>query len=146
MDYSEFRSRFDVSRETFDALNHYKKLVLKWQKSINLISPNTVHEIWSRHIIDSCQFANLIVSRETSIVDIGSGGGFPGIVLAILGYHNLTLIESDNRKGIFLHEVARELSLPITIVSDRIEKVTIDSPDIITARACASLEKLFELC
>lgn len=144
MDYESWPTGFDVSRETFEKLEAYHRLLLKWQKSINLISPNTINDVWHRHILDSAQFIKHIDGRASTIVDIGSGAGLPALILSIMGI-NIHLIESDQRKCIFLKEVSRALQLDTTIHNERIEKCAIDSVDIITARACASLDTLLDL-
>ena len=145
MNYDELTKEFNVSRETYNKLSKYHDLVIKWQKSINLISNNDIANIWERHIIDSLKLLPFL-PKDKNIVDIGSGGGFPSIILAISGY-KVTLIESDKKKTIFLSEVIRELKLDANIINKRAEKLdkTDVCADIITARACASLEKLFSI-
>ena len=145
MDYESFSKRFSVSRETYDDLIRYCDLLLHWQRRINLISPHSITHIWERHILDSCQFASYLVSRETKIVDFGSGAGLPAVILSILGYNNIHLIESDQRKVIFLEEVKRQLSLSYVVHTTRIEKTALSDVDIITARGCASLSNLLLL-
>ena len=135
----------DVSRETLDKLYLYESLLRKWQSKINLIGPSTVDHIWHRHFLDSAQLMPLIPSRETIIVDIGSGAGFPGLVLAILGYCHVHLVESDQRKCAFLKEVARQTQTGISIHHQRIEQFSLPHIDIITSRACSSLSKLINM-
>lgn len=145
----------NVSRETFDDLMAYKALVKKWQPHINLIANATVPEIWSRHILDSAQLFDLAPREAVSWLDIGSGGGFPGIVLAILlkgrckssGISaHMNMVESNGKKVAFLRTVSAALDLPVTVHQARIEDSydAILTPDIITARALASLTILFE--
>ncbi len=143
MDYQSFNSRFAVSRETFEKLSIYYDLLLLWQKKINLISTTTIHDAWERHILDSCQFANFIVPRETSIMDIGTGAGLPGLILAILGFRPITLVDSDQKKCIFLQEAAAKLNLKVTIIPQRIEHIKTSAASIITSRALAPLNQLF---
>lgn len=124
-------------------LKAYQALLLKWQKAINLVSPSTLDKAWHRHFHDSLQLASF-VPRETSVADLGSGAGFPGLVLAIarpdLKVH---LIESDERKGQFLKTVSRETQTVVQIHTARVEKLLPDlQVDIITARAFASLESI----
>lgn len=142
MDYEHFHKRIDVSRETFTRLETYVAHLLKWQQRINLISPKTIPDIWERHIIDSAQLASLIPNKETRIADLGSGAGLPGLILAIMGHQDVHLIESDERKSIFLSEAARVTDTKLTIHLARIESNPLNKFDIITARACASLEQL----
>ncbi len=128
-----------------DRLDHYHDLLLKWQKTINLVSPATLNNVWERHFEDSSQLIQYIPDHVKTIVDIGSGAGFPGLVIAIerpdIQVH---LIESDTRKCAFLRTVSREtLCENVTIHNDRIENVIgeIDA-DMISARALASIRQL----
>ncbi len=142
----------NVSRETFlervvSPLEAYVSLTLEWQKAINLISPATIPDIWWRHIIDSAQLFSLIPSHTKSILDIGSGGGFPAIVLSILADNQVafTLVESDRRKCIFLREAIRVARLQnITIITERVEKLPAQTFDLVTARALATTQQLMD--
>jgi len=139
------RRYFDVSRETEAALSRYAELLRKWTKKINLVAPSSLPNIWSRHFLDSAQLFSLCDSNG-HWVDIGSGGGFPGLVLAILGRNakeiRFTLIEADQRKAAFLRTVIRELDLPASVICERIELVDPQHADVLTARALASLDRL----
>ncbi len=140
----------DVSRETIERLQIYERLVRKWNPAINLISKATITEIWGRHIRDSLQIANILPQRRQNFADFGSGGGFPGMVLAIHAHDaqkdsRFTLVESDKRKSVFLRTVARETGIRCTILDARIENIDPLGADIVTARALASLSELFEL-
>lgn len=130
-----------VSRETIAKLEVYVSLLTQWNKRINLISHKDAEQIWSRHIQDSLQLTNLISSAR-SIIDLGSGGGFPGLVLAIVTDIPTTLVESDTRKAIFLREVIRQTQCNCKVLSQRIETIDVPAADIITARALAPLSKL----
>ena len=141
-----FAAGFDVSRETLERLRRYAETLVKWQKSINLAAPDSLNDLWRRHILDSAQLKPLLPPLTSSLADMGSGAGFPGLVLAILGVPNVHLIESDARKCVFLAEAARAAGLkagenPI-IHRARLEKVTDLAVDVVTARACAPLAKL----
>lgn len=136
-----------VPRETLDRLSHYVDLLLKWQRRINLISPDTQETIWQRHIDDSLQLFPLLPSRATHIGDIGSGAGLPAIPLALADpSRDWHLFESDQRKAVFLEEVVRSLDMPnVTIHCHRVEHVTastLPTFPVVTARACAPLKKL----
>lgn len=136
----------DVSRETLERLEVYVDLVRKWNPKINLVSKPSLDDIWQRHIADSVQLNNLAPSGDTW-VDLGSGGGFPGIVLAILGLEaatdrEFTLIESDHRKSTFLRTAIRELELKAQVLSQRIEEVPPLKADVLSARALADLDTL----
>jgi 16S rRNA (guanine527-N7)-methyltransferase len=134
-----------VSRETMEKLSCYVGLLEKWNKSINLISGASHDTIWERHILDSYQLIPFIHQKST-VLDVGSGGGLPAMVLAICHDTNITMVESDRRKALFLQEAIRELNLTnATIINQRIEAVSPQKPDIITARACAPLADFFSL-
>lgn len=138
-----------VSRETEDDLLQYEALVKKWQPHINLIANATLPDLWGRHILDSVQLFPLQADKK-SWLDLGSGGGFPGLVLAILlktsGGH-ISLVESNSKKAAFLRTVIAELDLPAQVYGFRIESMAgkVEIPDVITARALAPLASLFEL-
>lgn len=135
----------NVSRETFAALKDYEALVRRWTPAINLVSKNTVQDLWERHIADSAQvFLACDSSKARSWVDLGSGGGFPGLVVAILAKEltpalRVTLVESDLRKATFLRQAAQSLSLDLHVLSSRIESLAPQNADILSARALASL-------
>ena len=132
----------DVSREMLDKLSFYVQLLLKWNKSINLISKNTVDDLWTRHILDSAQLVKFIENKDLALVDIGTGAGLPGVILSILGVKNVTLVESDTKKCSFLLEISRILGLNLKIVNDRIENVKLNV-DLLTARGLSSLNSMF---
>ncbi|HCP82178.1 MAG TPA: 16S rRNA (guanine(527)-N(7))-methyltransferase RsmG [Octadecabacter sp.] len=133
-----------VSRETFQKLEQLSALIIKWTKSINLISPNSVAEIWDRHIVDSAQIYEIAPSNWSNWVDLGSGGGLPALVIAILDQERrpITLVESDQRKCLFLNTAKRELDLNLVVVNKRIESTELGSFDVMTARALAPLTDL----
>ena len=132
----------DVSRETAARLEAYGALLEKWNRSINLVSRAGMADLWRRHMLDSAQILDLIPAGSKRLVDLGSGAGFPGLVLAILGVEGVELIESDGRKCDFLAEAARLAGVSVIIHNQRIEEMAPSPADVITARACASLEKL----
>lgn len=128
--------------QAIEKLEIYTKMLLEWQSAINLVAPSTLPQIWERHILDSAQIYPLIVA-ENKVVDLGSGGGLPAIVLAILGAQHVTMVESDLRKSVFLREVSRETSLSnVTILNKRLEQTELEKSPVVTARALASLLKL----
>lgn len=149
-----FAATFGVSRETIDLLGTYETLLRKWQTTINLVAPSTLDSIWHRHFADSAQLLNFAPLAARSWLDLGSGAGFPGLVLAILLREKnpaarMTLVESDTRKAAFLREVARQTGTVVDIYAGRIENLStqakVPRADVITARALASLTKLLEL-
>lgn len=140
--------KINVSRETLERLDLYEALLKKWNKSINLVSQSTISEARERHFVDSAQIYQLAPKNWQIWCDMGSGGGFPGMVIAILAAEfnpvgRVFLLESDQRKATFLRTVAREAGVKAEVVSDRIEKVDPIGADIVSARALASLDKLF---
>jgi len=140
-----------VSRETLEKLDAYVALLLKWQPIKNLVGPSTLPTIWSRHVLDSLQILDYLPT-EKIIVDLGSGAGFPGLVIAsVLASRPeacVHLVESNGRKAAFLREVIRTLNLPAEVHNCRIEDAKSALPetiDCVTARALASLKELLEM-
>ena len=134
-----------VSRETLGRLETMVETLLHWQKAINLVGRATLADVWTRHILDSAQLAPMIPAGAKSLVDLGSGAGFPGLVLAALRPElEVTLIESDARKSAYLGEAARKMGLPKQprIVISRIEAAPPAQADVVTARALAPLGQL----
>ena len=131
-------------------LKQYWDLLLKWQKTVNLISSKTIEDGWNRHILDSAQLYFLLENQENSLMDVGSGGGLPAVVIAILNQTlqgsltSITLVESDLKKSLFLQECARTLHVNFNVLRERVENVK-QSPDVITARAFAPLNELLLL-
>ena len=138
----------NVSRETLALLEQFAALVEKWNPAINLVSKRSIPEIWERHVLDSAQLFSYIPGLAKHHVDLGSGGGFPGVIVAILARDAMpdlhsTLIEVDRRKATFLSEAARQLALPVTIAVSRIETLPPQLADVVTVRA---LSPMTELC
>ena len=132
----------DVPRET---LARFAALLLRWNCTINLIAPNDEAALWDRHIADSLQLAPLMVPRPHRAIDLGSGAGFPGLVLAITTGVPFDLIEADKRKAAFLREAARVTGAPVRIHATRIEAARVQPAPLITARALAPLPRLVTL-
>ncbi|MDE3060230.1 MAG: 16S rRNA (guanine(527)-N(7))-methyltransferase RsmG [Pseudomonadota bacterium] len=143
--FSFLNEHIPVTRETFDRLSIYYDLLLKWQKRINLVSTATLEDAWRRHFLDSLQLLDLIPDLSSILIDLGSGAGFPGLALAIAGAKNAHLIESDSKKIAFLREVSRATCTDVCIHHQRVESVILPKAEIITARACASLDELLNL-
>lgn len=145
----EFQDIYNVSRETIDRLDGYASLVEKWNPAINLVSKSTIDTLWQRHFHDSAQIYQFRQGQSCHWVDLGSGGGFPALILAVFSLEfnptdHFTLVESDLRKSVFLQTVIRELGLNATVISERIEKTPALKADILTARALSSLDKLLD--
>ncbi len=139
----EFLKYYPVPHETFLKLSEYVEILLKWNSKINLISRNSEDDIWIRHMLDSAQVARFI-NKPQKILDIGSGAGFPGMVLSILGVDDVTLLDSDQRKCSFLLEVARLLQLKLTVINDRVENICDKKFDVVTTRGFSSIDKVLE--
>lgn len=139
-----------VSRETFERLVTFQQLFLKWNRSINLAAPSTLDDVWGRHILDSAQLAR-IAPEAKRWTDLGSGGGFPGLVLAFLLVErdgaSIDLVESNRKKASFLQAVIGQFGLPARVVSRRIDDsyALVSTPEIVTARALAALPALLDL-
>ncbi|MFD2265340.1 16S rRNA (guanine(527)-N(7))-methyltransferase RsmG [Lacibacterium aquatile] len=133
-----------VSRETLDRLTLYAELLEKWQKTVNLVGPKTLPEVWQRHMADSAQLLPLVPANAQRLADFGSGAGFPGLVLAIMTGIETVLVESDVRKSAFLREVARQTGTKATVQNVRIEAARSIGADVISARALAPLEDLLK--
>ncbi len=133
----------DVPRETEARLRDYLALLLRWNARINLVARADDDTLWTRHILDSAQLAPLLPDAPGPLVDLGSGAGFPGLVLALLGGRETHLVESDRRKSAFLQEATRTLGLSsVTIHPTRIEAARLPPAAVITARALAPLPAL----
>lgn len=137
--------------ETVQRLTDFVGMVLVWNEKINLLAKSTLPDIWTRHVRDSAQLIRHCDPGARVWADIGSGGGFPGIIVAVLAAQffpdlRVVLIESDRRKAVFLAEAARKLKLPIEIQARRAEDLAPIGADIVSARAVASLRDLLPLC
>ncbi|KIC49792.1 16S rRNA (guanine(527)-N(7))-methyltransferase RsmG [Tateyamaria sp. ANG-S1] len=135
---------YDVSRETLEKLHAYSALIHKWNPRINLVARSTLQDLEDRHIWDSAQ---VYIDRDGGWVDFGSGGGLPGVVVAILadGFGDdlsVTLVESDQRKAAFLRTCARELEIPMKVIASRVESIAALNAYTISARALAPLDML----
>ena len=145
LDAAGFAAATGVSRETLARLDAYRALLIAWSARINLVGRDTLADPWRRHFLDSAQLLEFVPPGAASLVDLGSGAGFPGLVLAILGVDGVELIEADARKCAFLREAARVTLTPIRIRHSRIEAAPASPAAIVTARACAPLPRLLVL-
>lgn len=141
----DFREWTGVSRETLERLKQYAALLVKWQRAINLVAPRTLPDLWYRHMLDSAQLWPLLPAETKVLIDLGSGAGFPGMVLAIMGVPKVHLVEADARKAMFLREAAR-ISLPrdsaVVVHPQRLEGLPPFPVDAITSRGLAPLSVL----
>ncbi|PCI33113.1 MAG: 16S rRNA (guanine(527)-N(7))-methyltransferase RsmG [Alphaproteobacteria bacterium] len=148
----KFFDIINVSRETQENIRLYAGLLTKWQKKINLVSETTLPDLWSRHFYDSYQLKKLFdVSRaensgqKLQILDIGSGAGFPGLLLSMLDLGTFHMVESNGKKSTFMRQVIRQTNCKAIVHTARAEELTAFPVDYIISRACASLNKLFDL-
>ena len=145
-----FASDTDVSRETLERLELFADLLKRWNQKINLVSRDSLNDLWRRHMSDSAQLHNMIPKYDGALVDVGSGAGFPGMILAIMGLPNVHLVESSERKCVFLREAARQTDCLVTIHNFRLGDEGPSSPalpkaEIITARAVSPLVNLLDI-
>lgn len=137
-----FQAATGVSDPAMERLTTYGALLVKWQAKINLVGPDTVGDLWHRHMLDSAQIAPYVGAGK-KVVDLGSGAGFPGLVLACLDPDlEVHLIESDQRKCAFLREVNRAVGCAVTVHTARIEALAPLAADVVVSRALAPLDKL----
>ncbi len=134
-----------VSRETLARLSSYVDLLEQWNRRINLVGRNTMGDLWRRHILDAAQLWPSLPPRTRSLVDLGSGAGIPGLVLAAMGVPEVHLVESDQRKAAFLREAIRVMDVPVVVHPERIENLPRFEADVVTARALAELGTLLDL-
>jgi 16S rRNA (guanine527-N7)-methyltransferase len=140
-----FADEFPVSRETLARLGAYVALLERWSGRINLVGRDTLADPWRRHVLDSAQLLPLIPAGAGSLIDLGSGAGLPGLVLAILGVEGVGLVEADAKKCAFLREAARVTETAVRIHHARIEAIRTVTSDVVTARALAPLDRLLPL-
>lgn len=146
MIFDEFAALVPGAAAARASLESYAELLDSWNSRINLVGKNTLADLWRRHFLDSAQLMAHLPpepeSRPRIVVDLGSGAGFPGMVLALLGAGHIHLVESDQRKATFLREAARVTEASVTIQCKRIEALEPIPADLVTARALAPLPKL----
>jgi 16S rRNA (guanine527-N7)-methyltransferase len=135
----------DVPRGTLDRLQRYAEMLAEWNGKFNLVAESTLPQIWTRHFLDSAQLMKFIPETARSIGDLGSGAGFPGLVLSIMGAPKTHLIESTGKKANFLRAVVEELKLNAVVQQERVENIKNFRFDVITARAVAPLHELLKL-
>ena len=142
----EFQAATNVSRETLQRLRIFAELLLRWQSDLNLVSASTLPDLWQRHMLDSAQLVDLAPKGARRWLDLGSGAGFPGLVIAILkseepGFE-MHLTERLAKKCAFLTEAGKATGAPVTVHHGRIETLSPLQAEVITARACAPLDRL----
>lgn len=143
-------SSLQLTTQEIADLRRFAEIVLRWNPRINLVSKSSAADIWDRHILDSAQIFDLAPESAESWIDLGSGGGFPGMVVAVIAARRrpalaMTLVESDQRKAVFLRQAIRELGLQAVVRSQRIEQIADQRADVVSARALAALPELLAL-
>lgn len=149
-DFNSFAEQFGVSRETHARLDTYEALLRKWNPKINLVAPSTLDDLWTRHFTDSAQLWELRPKGAKTWLDLGSGAGFPGLVIAILAAElepelTVTLVESDARKATFMRTVTQSTGILVKVLTTRIETLSPSRWDVISARGLAPLPRLLAL-
>ena len=148
MDIDFELQKYNVSRETILKLKDFVAILRDWNEKMNLVSKNSMEDVWERHVLDSLQLIEYLPTTVKSLVDIGSGAGFPGVVLAIAMQEKfpmtqVTLVESITKKTVYLKDVCQKLGLNnVKIENDRVENIVFKNVDVITARAVAALDVL----
>ena len=150
MKKTDFIKILNVSRETINSFSEYEAILSKWNQKINLVSPNTLTDLWVRHFFDSGQIINHVDASGKRWVDIGAGAGFPGLVVALLLRDKeinceIVLVEKNTKKVFFLYEVIRKLNLNVKVLNNNVDTIDPLNADILTARAFSDLKKLIEL-
>jgi 16S rRNA (guanine527-N7)-methyltransferase len=142
----DFAAATGVSRETLARLKAFVGLLTDWNARHNLVSKTSLDEVWQRHVLDSAQLAPLIPPEAKTLADLGSGAGFPGLVLAVLLQERVavTLFEATRKKAEFLRAAAERLGITVAVRNQRIEDAARAVFDVVTARACAPLPELLE--
>ncbi|MDA0231755.1 MAG: 16S rRNA (guanine(527)-N(7))-methyltransferase RsmG [Proteobacteria bacterium] len=146
----DFVRDYDVSRETCARLEQFVQLLRHWNRRVNLVSKDSLNDVWRRHIADSAQLRDVIPAYEGALIDVGSGAGFPGMVLAIMGLADIHLIEAGAKKCVFLREAARITGCQVTIHNIRLgddsaSLAALPVAAIVTARAVSPLAKLLDI-
>jgi 16S rRNA (guanine527-N7)-methyltransferase len=141
----DFAAKANVSRETLARLKAYADMLVDWNARHNLVAKSTLPDLWQRHMWDSAQLAALIPDTARTLADLGSGAGFPGLVLAAMRPDlAVTLHEATTKKCAFLQAAAERMALPVTIQNARMEDLPRQAFDVVTARACAPLPLLLD--
>ena len=139
----EIIKKYLLGKKISKDVNKYLDLLIKYNSHTNIVGKTTLTNPWTSHILDSLQLLTFIKNKNLSIVDMGSGAGLPGAILSIVGYNNVTLVDSNGKKIKFLKQLQKEISLTINIIYGRIEELVNIKYDIITSRALSNLDKLF---
>jgi 16S rRNA (guanine527-N7)-methyltransferase len=145
LEKDECQEILNVSRETMEKFDKYLNCLKNWQRNLNLVGSSTLDDPWRRHILDSGQITKYIKNKSEPIIDVGSGAGLPGVVLSIMGHKNIVMVESDYKKTVFIVEALRMCNSKAKVLNERIEKLECLEGKILTFRAFAPIEKVFNL-
>jgi len=135
-------SCFNLKNTQINKIEFFFSKLLRHNKHTNLVGKSTLLNFWDRHVADCLQLSNHIINRQSKILDLGTGAGFPGVLLSIIGYNNVLMVDSVNKKTEFVKDCIKELSLSAKIKNKRIEEMLVPAQDIIVSRALAPLNKL----
>ena len=142
MNQLEIINLFNLNKKQKELFDQYILELIKHNKHTNLVGKSTLIDPWKNHILDCLQILPLINNKKTSILDMGTGAGLPGILFSMLGFSNVTLVDSNRKKTHFLKTIKKEMNLSFNIILNRLEKIDNIKFDLITSRALANLEKL----
>ncbi len=144
MDKTSVIKKYNLNKKQIDLISNYIRKLKKSNKKHNLVGSSTIENIWDRHINDSLQLSEFILKKNSSIIDLGTGAGFPGVILSVFGYTNILLIDSKMKKIDFIKEFASENKIQIKTICTRVEKIKNQQFDFIVCRAFAPLVKLLD--
>ena len=142
MNKAEVISYFNLNNTEVEQIEHFIRSIVDFNKHTNIIGKSTIENVWDRHVLDCLQLVCFIKNKKSTIVDLGTGAGLPGVLFSIVGYQNVLMIESIKKKSDFVKKIIKELSLPAKIQNKRIETSKPHNKDIVVSRALAPLTKL----
>ena len=144
MDKASVIKKYNLNKRQIDLINNYIKKLRNSNKEYNLVGSSTIENIWDRHINDSLQLSEFILKKNSSVIDLGTGAGLPGVILSFFGYTNILLIDSKMKKINFIKEFASENKIEIKTICTRVEKIKNQQFDFVICRAFAPLTKLLD--
>jgi 16S rRNA (guanine527-N7)-methyltransferase len=142
---AELQAMLALDDTVMGKLERYVAMLVDWQERLNLVARSTLEDPWRRHVLDSAQLHRLLPERARTLVDLGAGAGFPGLVLAMMGVPEVTLVEARQKKCRFLEAVAAATGTAVTVKAMRAEALAGPAVDVVTARALAPLDELLRL-
>ena len=133
---------FGINKSQINDIEYFLLSISEYNKHTNLVGKSSLVNVWDRHVADSLQLSQYIIDKQSKIIDLGTGAGLPGVLLSIMGFHNVLMIDSVRKKTDFVKSIIKKLSLPAKIQNKRIEKVSAGNQDVIVSRALAPLKNL----